>query len=107
MECEFPKCQDWTPLAVHPKMLRIMSLVVSLMIVGPTLSRNEEWLMTMAKFVEGIFIAGWELKKYSQFVRPLISRGLVPGVRGILQLIKNMWTRFVRSIGLQGLSIRV
>ncbi|EPE26982.1 Cytochrome P450 [Glarea lozoyensis ATCC 20868] len=83
MECEFPKCQDWTPLAVHPKMLRIMSLVVSLMIVGPTLSRNEEWLMTMAKFVEGIFIAGWELKKYSQFVRPLISRGLVPGVRGV------------------------
>ncbi|KAL6901271.1 cytochrome P450 [Trichoderma evansii] len=80
---EFPPCKDWTRLAVWPKMYRTMALVVSYMIGGTQLSRDEEWLRTMMQFVDNIFVGGWELKTYSLLLRPIVARGLVPGIRRV------------------------
>ena len=80
---EWPTCKEWTPVVVWPRMFRTMALLISLMIVGPELSRNEYWLSTMIKFVEEVFIGGWELKSYSLFMRSIAARGLVPGIRRV------------------------
>lgn len=60
-----------------------MALVISLMLVGPELSRDEDWLSTMNDFVNQVFVGGWQLKKYSLFMRPIVARGLIPGIRQV------------------------
>lgn len=60
-----------------------MALVVSLMTVGPDLSRNEVWLSTMVEFLDDLFAGGWELKSWSISLRPIVARGLVPGIRRV------------------------
>ena len=60
-----------------------MALVVSLMTVGPDLSRDPVWLDTMTGFLEDLFAGGWELKSWSLPLRPIMARGLVPGIRRV------------------------
>ncbi|KAH6622511.1 cytochrome P450 [Chaetomium tenue] len=86
---EWPSCPEWTPVKVWPSMFRTMALVISLMIVGPELSRDEYWLNTMISFVEDVFVGGWQLKKHSLFMRPIMARGLVPGIRRVWQHQEN------------------
>lgn len=86
---EWPSCPEWTPVKVWPSMFRTMALVISLMIVGPELSRDEYWLRTMISFVEDVFVGGWQLKKYSLFMRPIVARGLVPGIRRVWRHQEN------------------
>ncbi|KAH6621651.1 cytochrome P450 [Chaetomium sp. MPI-SDFR-AT-0129] len=86
---EWPDCPEWRPVKVWPSMFRTMALVISLMIVGPELSRDEYWLSTMINFVEDVFVGGWQLKKYSLFMRPIVARGLVPGIRSVWRHQEN------------------
>lgn len=60
-----------------------MAAIVSLMTVGPELSRDELWLTTMIEFLDDLFAGGWELKNYTLSVRPIVARGFVPGIRRV------------------------
>ncbi|KAI9711714.1 MAG: hypothetical protein M1820_001858 [Bogoriella megaspora] len=84
-ELYFPTSNHWTPFKVWPCMLKTMTLLVSRMTVGPELSRNEEWLATMTGWLHDLFAGGWELKTWSLAMRPIVARGLVPGIRRVWQ----------------------
>lgn len=60
-----------------------MALIVSYMTVGQDLSRDEAWLSTMIGFLDDLFAGAWELKSYPIVLRPIVARGLVPGIRRV------------------------
>ncbi|KAF2463260.1 cytochrome P450 [Lindgomyces ingoldianus] len=87
---ELPACEEWTRLLVWPKMFRVICLVISRMIGGSLVSRDEAWIHVMTGFVEDLVVGSWELRSYSLLLRPIVARRLVPGIhRIILPIIKK------------------
>jgi hypothetical protein len=74
---------EWTPITIWPQLFHTMALVVSLIAVGPELNRDDFWLTTMITFLDDLFVSEWELKSYQPFLRPIVARGLVPGIRRV------------------------
>lgn len=83
-----PSCEltvqhtDWTEVDVVDRITQIVARVSSRMFGGTTLSRNKEWIQSSIAFATDGFIGAQELKKYPEFLKPLVAR-FIPAIQNI------------------------
>lgn len=79
---EFPDCTEWTPMKIHPFMLRVIARLSGRAFVGPELARSEEWMDTSTNFAIHAFIAVIKLQFFPPWLRP-VAQYLVSELRQI------------------------
>ncbi|KAM0209061.1 hypothetical protein ACHAQD_011375 [Fusarium lateritium] len=65
-------------------MVRIISRISARVFLGPEHCRNEEWLTTTAEYSESLFITGFILRVFPNFLRPFVAF-LLPSYRTLLR----------------------
>lgn len=73
---------EWTAIAVHPKMLRIIAQLSGRIFVGPQVNRNEEWIKQAIGFTMDVFQGSVMIKSLHPAFRP-IAQYFLPQVRRI------------------------
>ncbi|OAA56972.1 cytochrome p450 monooxygenase [Niveomyces insectorum RCEF 264] len=68
---EFPECNDWTPVKVHPFGLRAIARLSGRAFVGSSINRKEEWMDTSINFAMHVFMAVVKLQFIPGWLRPL------------------------------------
>ncbi|KAI5861410.1 putative cytochrome P450 [Durotheca rogersii] len=76
-ETQFPACDDWTPIDLHEKLLRVVAQASARIFVGYPMCRNEEWLDCSTKFAIDVMTGGEKLKQWHPYLRP-IAQYFVP-----------------------------
>ncbi|KAI2627006.1 putative cytochrome P450 [Hypomontagnella submonticulosa] len=76
-ETQFPACDDWTPIDLHDKLLRVVAQASARIFVGYPMCRNEEWLDCSTKFATDVMTGGEKLKQWHPYLRP-IAQYFVP-----------------------------
>ncbi|KAL9047291.1 MAG: hypothetical protein Q9214_000091, partial [Letrouitia sp. 1 TL-2023] len=70
---ELPACEDWTPINVHPTLLRIVGRASARIFVGPLLCRDPLWLETSIDFAKCVFMGSSLLKTIPSVIRPVAA----------------------------------
>ena len=83
---------EWTEVDVVDRITQIVARVSSRMFGGTTLSRNKEWIQSSINFATDGFIGAQALKKYPEFLKPVIAR-FIPAI----QEIKNHYAAAERA----------
>ncbi|KAH7369745.1 cytochrome P450 [Rhexocercosporidium sp. MPI-PUGE-AT-0058] len=78
------ECQDWTPIQIYPKILRIVALLSGRIFVGLPLSRDEEWIETTISYTEAAFACYVPVKNLFPLTRDVFAPFL-PEVQRIKQ----------------------
>ncbi|KAL8627664.1 hypothetical protein Q9189_006627 [Teloschistes chrysophthalmus] len=81
-EAIWPKCDEWTEVAVAEKFTQLVGRVSSRMFGGKQLSQNSEWVNTTITFAVDGFTAAQKLKKYPRILRPLVAK-FIPEINKI------------------------
>ncbi|ERT02313.1 cytochrome P450 [Sporothrix schenckii 1099-18] len=68
---EFPECNDWTPVKVHPFGLRAIARLSGRAFVGTSINRKEEWMDTSINFAMHVFMAVVKLQFIPAWLRPI------------------------------------
>ncbi|KAI1369844.1 cytochrome P450 [Xylaria arbuscula] len=68
---QFPPCDEWTPIDLHEKLLRVVAQASARIFVGYPMCRNEEWLECSTKFALDVMTGGEKLKQWHPWLRPL------------------------------------
>ncbi|KAI3320182.1 cytochrome P450 [Xylariaceae sp. AK1471] len=76
-ETQFPPCNEWTPIDLHEKLLRVVAQASARIFVGYPMCRNEEWLECSTKFALDVMTGGEKLKQWHPWLRP-IAQYFVP-----------------------------
>ncbi|KAI1827034.1 cytochrome P450 [Xylaria intraflava] len=79
---QFPPCDDWTPIGLHDKLLRVVAQASARIFVGYPMCRNEEWLGCSTKFALDVMVGGEKLKQWHPWTR-MIAQYIVPEMRRI------------------------
>lgn len=69
-------------------MVRIISRISARVFLGPDNCRNEEWLTTTAEYSESLFITGFILRVFPNFLRPFVAFFL-PSYRTLLRNVSS------------------
>lgn len=77
---ELPPCDDWTPININRKLLRIVALVSGRIFIGPELSRSEEYLDAAINYTIELMEARRALDAVRPLFRPFIGNR-IPEVR--------------------------
>ncbi|KAL2023330.1 hypothetical protein VTK56DRAFT_3068 [Thermocarpiscus australiensis] len=93
---ELPPCDDWTPININQKLLRIVALVSGRVFIGSELSRSEEYLDAAINYTVEVMQARQAIEKMRPWLRPLAA-GRLPEVRKLNQRIKQA-DKFLRPI---------
>jgi hypothetical protein len=78
------ECNEWTPIQLHPKILRIIALLSGRTFVGLPLCRNEEWIDATINYTVDAVMAVAPVKDIYPLLRPFVAPRL-PEVRRIQQ----------------------
>ncbi|KAI0200935.1 cytochrome P450 [Astrocystis sublimbata] len=70
-ETQFPKCEDWTPLDLHEKLLRVVAQASARIFVGYPMCRDEDWLNCSTTFSLDVMLGAEKLKQWKPWLRPL------------------------------------
>ncbi|CAK7220709.1 hypothetical protein SBRCBS47491_004279 [Sporothrix bragantina] len=81
---EFPECNDWTAVKVHPFGLRAIARLSGRAFVGTSINRKEEWMDTSINFAIHVFMAVIKLQFIPAWLRP-IGQFFVSDLRRIRQ----------------------
>ncbi|KAK6197790.1 hypothetical protein LQW54_010562 [Pestalotiopsis sp. IQ-011] len=73
-------CEDWTPVAIHKKFLRIVAIVSGQIFLGSDLCREEEYLDAAINYTVDVFAAVRALKSWHHLMRPL-AQFLIPEIK--------------------------
>lgn len=73
-------CENWTSIVMYEVIVNIVAMMFSRLFVGLPLSRNEEWLVPMRRFLIDALFAEYELWKLPQWSLPVTAR-FIPIVR--------------------------
>ncbi|KAI1310574.1 cytochrome P450 [Xylaria venustula] len=68
---QFPSCDEWTPIDLHEKLLRVVAQASARIFVGYPMCRNEEWLECSTKFALDVMTGGEKLKQWHPWLRPV------------------------------------
>ncbi|ORY59096.1 ent-kaurene oxidase [Pseudomassariella vexata] len=77
-------CDDWTPVVIYEKLLRIVAIVSGRIFLGPELCREEAWLHHAIHFTVDVFRAITKLKQWHPLLRP-IGQYFIPELRGVAE----------------------
>ncbi|KAH9907589.1 putative cytochrome P450 [Xylariomycetidae sp. FL2044] len=70
-ETQFPACDEWTPIDLHEKLLRVVAQASARIFVGYPMCRNEDWLDCSTKFAMDVMTGGEKLKQWHPYLRPI------------------------------------
>jgi cytochrome P450 len=70
---EFPACDDWAPVKFQPFSLRAIARLSGHAFVGPSISRNEDWMKSSIDYAVTVFMAGVKLQFFPQWARPVVQ----------------------------------
>ncbi|KAI4237689.1 MAG: hypothetical protein LQ352_007923 [Teloschistes flavicans] len=70
----WPRCDEWTEVAVAEKFTQLVGRVSSRMFGGKQLSQHDEWVNTTITFAVDGFIGAQKIKKFPHFLRPIAAR---------------------------------
>lgn len=73
---EVPDCKGWTPVQVHPTLLRIVAAASGRVFVGPEICRQEKYLDTSIKFTTDVMAAQNAVQHMRQWLRPFLAHRL-------------------------------
>ncbi|KAF2439158.1 cytochrome P450 [Karstenula rhodostoma CBS 690.94] len=79
---EFPKCEDWTPIKVHPTVLRLVSQINTKLLVGNGLEKNKDWIDISASYTRNIFLSSAKLRVFHPALRPVVQ-WFIPELRDV------------------------
>ena len=79
---ELPRCSDWTPVLIYPKLVNIIAKVSGRIFVGPELCRNAEYLDTAINYTTELVNAIQAVKRMKPWLRPFLASRL-PEVRKV------------------------
>ncbi|KAI1329439.1 cytochrome P450 [Xylariaceae sp. FL0255] len=110
-ETDFPPCDDWTPVDLHEKLLRVVAQASARIFVGYPMCRNQEWLDCSTKFATDVMTGGEKLKQWHPYLRP-IAQYFVPEMtqirgdhqRALELLLPELEKRFAGDSGNSGSS---
>lgn len=70
---EFPKCEEWTPVAVHATLVRMIARISGLAFVGPDVYRSKEYLDNAINYPRDVVSAQRDIKQLNPWLRPLLA----------------------------------
>ncbi|KAK2616186.1 hypothetical protein QQS21_000818 [Conoideocrella luteorostrata] len=73
LEQHFERYEDWTPLVIMPKILRIVTQTVGRSVVGKEICRRSEWIDAVISYSTNVFMAATYLKMVPIIMRPLVA----------------------------------
>lgn len=73
---EFPRCDDWTPININHKLLRIVAVVSGRVFVGEELSRSDEYLDAAINYTLELMGARRALDHMHPWKRPFLANRL-------------------------------
>ncbi|KAF2259656.1 cytochrome P450 [Lojkania enalia] len=79
---EFPECKDWTPIKVHPTVLRLVSKINTKLLIGNGLEKNKEWIDISASYTKNIFLSSAKLRVFHPVFRPVVQY-FIPELRDV------------------------
>lgn len=79
---QLPPCDEWTPIDLHEKLLRVVAQASARIFVGYPMCRNEEWLECSTRIALDIMVGGEKLKQWHPWLRP-IAQKFIPEMRRI------------------------
>ncbi|KAF1974320.1 cytochrome P450 [Bimuria novae-zelandiae CBS 107.79] len=68
---EFPECKEWTPIKVHPTVLKLVSKINTKLLIGNGLEKNKEWIDISASYTKNIFLSSAKLRVFHPLLRPV------------------------------------
>ena len=80
---ELPQSEDWTPIKLSPKLLRIVAMVSGRVFIGPDHCRDETWIKIAVDYTLNVFAGQRAIKLLRPIWRPFVYRFL-PEVKEIL-----------------------
>nr|ULA45396.1 cytochrome P450 monooxygenase NecE [Nectria sp. HLS206] len=84
VDTEIGPCEDWTPIVLLPKIVRIIIDISQRVFVGDSLCRNEKWIKTITECTAGAFQSVPVLWQYGWITRPFAAWRM-PALRKIRQ----------------------
>ncbi|KAK4235824.1 hypothetical protein C8A03DRAFT_36300 [Achaetomium macrosporum] len=76
IRAELPPCDDWTPININRKLLRIVALVSGRVFIGAELSRSEEYLDAAINYTVELMDARRALDQVRPWLRPFVAHRL-------------------------------
>ncbi|KAJ8131349.1 hypothetical protein O1611_g2277 [Lasiodiplodia mahajangana] len=73
---------QWTPIELHEKLLRVVAQASARIFVGYPMCRNEEWLDCSTRFALDVMVGGEKLKQWHPWLRP-VAQHFIPEMRRI------------------------
>ncbi len=93
---EMPPCEDWTPVNINEKLLRIVAMVSGRVFVGPELCRSEEYLDAAIHYTLDLMTAQRAVSSLAPWKRPFLGKRL-PQVKKLDQRLAEA-TAFLRPV---------
>ncbi|KAL9122312.1 MAG: hypothetical protein Q9187_001140 [Circinaria calcarea] len=88
LSVELPTCEDWTPININSKLVRIVAQVSGRVFIGLDLCREEDWIATTIQYTLDVFAGAKAIRAWRPWLRPFVYRFL-PELRRLDQLRKN------------------
>ncbi|KAM7198936.1 putative cytochrome P450 E-class, group IV [Naviculisporaceae sp. PSN 640] len=96
LRLELPPCDDWTPVNINQKLLRIVAIASGRILIGPELCRSEEYLDAAIKYTVELMMARQAVDALPPWKRPFVAGGL-PEVKQLTARLKQA-TAFMEPI---------
>ncbi|GKT90615.1 cytochrome P450 [Colletotrichum tofieldiae] len=80
----FPDSEEWTEVALKPKLLDLISRISARVFIGQELCNNKEWLEITKRYTIDSFVAAQTLRSWPAFTRPFVH-WFLPECRKIRQ----------------------
>ncbi|KAK0736574.1 cytochrome P450 [Apiosordaria backusii] len=93
---EMPECDDWTPININYKLLRVVAMVSGRVFIGPELSRSEEYVDAAINYTLDLMHARRAVDTMRPWLRPFLANRL-PEVRKLNERLAQA-DAFIRPI---------
>lgn len=88
LRLELPPCDDWTPVRIQQKLLRIVAIASGRILIGPELCRSEEYLDAAINYTVELMMAQAAVDALPPWQRPFKANRL-PAVKQLNQRLKQ------------------
>ncbi|KAK7423841.1 hypothetical protein QQZ08_008885 [Neonectria magnoliae] len=91
------EAEEWTPVNMYPKMLRLLGVLTSRVMVDEAAPHNETWVTLTTKYVDSAIRHAHDLKFWPAFTRPFVHRFL-PRYKDIQQQLGQAGGILIKAI---------
>lgn len=98
-KAEMPPCEDWTPVYIYMKLVRIVAKVSGRVFVGPDLCKDEQYLDSGINYTMELIGAQRKIKEINPWLRPFLAPRLpeVKSLRKREQMAKDFLAPIIQA----------